>query len=104
MWSSTSIKQAFWLKLGGIIRLYARYLHTKFRRILSSSLRERVSEYTWCSRIDNLLYIINLKWSDLIGASNIPAAPNFLYTVSPDPLFRVGRRETRVSLKGGMGT
>jgi len=29
--------------------------------------------------------IIDLKWSDLIGASNVPVAPNFLYTVSPDP-------------------
>ena len=30
------------------------HLHTNFRRILSSSLRERVSDYTWCPRIDNL--------------------------------------------------
>jgi len=28
-----------------------------------------------------------LKWSDLIGAAQIPAAPNFFYTVSPDPFF-----------------
>ena len=57
MWSSTTIKQEFWLKIGGIVGLYARYFHTNFRRILSSSLQERVSEYTWCPRIDNLLYI-----------------------------------------------
>ena len=29
----------------------------------------------------------NLKWSDLIGAAQILAAPNFFYTVLPDPFF-----------------
>ena len=29
----------------------------------------------------------HLKWSNLIGAAQIPAAPNFFYTVSPDPFF-----------------
>ena len=57
MWSNTTIKQAFRLKLGGIVRLYATYVHTNFRGIPSSSVRERVSEYTWCPRIDNLLYL-----------------------------------------------
>ena len=27
------------------------------------------------------------SFSDLIGAAQIPAAPNFFYTVSPDPFF-----------------
>ena len=63
MWPSTTIKQEFWLKLGGIVRLYARYAHTNFHMIPSSSLRERVSEYTWCPRIDNLLYIPTLQFT-----------------------------------------
>jgi len=32
--------------------------------------------------------------SDMIGAAQIPAAPNFFYTVSPDPFLRVRCRKT----------
>ena len=38
--SSTTTKQYFWIKLVGLVRLYASYVHTNFCMILSSSLPE----------------------------------------------------------------
>ena len=41
-------------------------------------------------------YVENTYHTDLIGAAQIPAAPNFLYTVSPDPFF-LGLGATRLA-------